>query len=130
MARHTADEENIMSIEEENARLKKYIVLLKHRSTNEAVSLQNEVSNLTKQLVSIQFKENELEGTNRLLRDQVESTYGQVNIRHCIIQCRLDLFDHLVSGDWAGHAPSLGYDLLDGPKKRRFFFFSGLSFSQ
>ena len=28
------------------------------------------------------------------------------------------LFDHLVSGDWAGHAPSLGYDLLDGPKKR------------
>ena len=28
------------------------------------------------------------------------------------------LFDHLVSGDCAGHAPSLGYDLLDGPKKR------------
>ena len=24
------------------------------------------------------------------------------------------LFDHLFSGDWAGHAPSLGYDLLDG----------------
>ncbi len=27
-------------------------------------------------------------------------------------------FDHLVYGDWAGHDPSLGYDLLYGPKKR------------
>ena len=30
----------------------------------------------------------------------------------------MNLFDHPVYGDWAGHAPLLGYDLLDGPKKR------------
>ena len=29
----------------------------------------------------------------------------------------LNLFDHPVYGDWEGHDPSLGYDLLDGPKK-------------
>ena len=29
----------------------------------------------------------------------------------------VELFDQLVYGDLEGHAPSLGYDLLDGLKK-------------
>ena len=28
------------------------------------------------------------------------------------LQWYLNIFDHLVYEDWAGHAPSLGYDLL------------------
>ena len=34
------------------------------------------------------------------------------------LQWELNLFDHPVYGDWEGHDLSLGYDLLDGPKKR------------
>ena len=34
------------------------------------------------------------------------------------VQWELNLFDHPVYGDWEGHDLSLGYDLLDGPKKR------------
>ena len=42
---------------------------------------------------------------------------------HCIptpqsLHWELNLFDHPVYGDWVGHDPSLGYDLLDGPNKR------------
>lgn len=56
------------------------VVLLKRRHEKEIESFQAEVSGLKEDLVRIQEQKSEFEGTNRLLRDQVEGSYGKVII--------------------------------------------------
>lgn len=65
-------------LEEDVFKLKKYVVLLKRRHEKEIESFQAEVSGLKEDLVRIQEQKSEFEGTNRLLRDQVEGSYGKM----------------------------------------------------
>ena len=75
--RATADE--IHNLEQENAKLKKYVMLLKRQNSKKAEEYKSELTELMKNLSVSQNRGVELEGTNHLLREQVENTFGKVN---------------------------------------------------
>ena len=76
-ARVTAEE--MHNLEQENTKLKKYVMLLKRQNTKKAEDYNRELSLLMKNLSIAQNHGIQLEGTNQLLRDQVENTFGKVN---------------------------------------------------
>ena len=74
-----ATAEEIHNLEQENTKLKKYVMLLKRQNSKKAEEYNNELSELMKNLSVAQNRGTELEGTNNLLREQVENTFGKVN---------------------------------------------------
>ena len=84
--RATAEEIHIL--EQDNTKLKKYVMLLKRQNSKKAEEYNNELTSLIKSLSVAQNHGVELEGTNHLLREQVENTFGKVNVHEILYRVR------------------------------------------
>ena len=83
-----ATAEEIHNLEQENTKLKKYVMLLKRQNSKKAEEYNTELSSLMKSLSVAQNHGVELEGTNHLLREQVENTFGKVNVHEILYRVR------------------------------------------